>query len=79
MQISSKAVIIHSYEGATTRTFFVFVIGMQQPQFVVVEVRVSTSASPREESVRQNRSSSVEGIGVVMVASGTKQLCFIIY
>lgn len=50
-------------------TFLVVSPWLQQPQLVVIEVRVAASAAARKERVRKDRAAPVERIRVVMVTS----------
>lgn len=48
-------------------TCFLIILGLQQPQLVVVEVRVAAAARARKERVRKDRAAPVERVRVVMV------------
>lgn len=53
-------------------TFFIIVLRLQQPQFVVVKVGVATATGAREESVSQDRAAPVEWICIVVVTPERK-------
>lgn len=54
-------------------TFVVLVLGLKQPELVIVKMSVATAARAREERVRKDRAASVEWIRIAVAPPANTQ------